>query len=129
MAEFYPIDASRVSPFDALQHSLQKWYGLRPVNMVKHNVAMFGDTLTDIGFDADDSLEIDSTSCALCHHYATPPASNCKNCPLTLTHGVNCWSAPKSPWTLWTKHNDPEPMISFIRAALYRQPENEKEQA
>lgn len=83
--EFYPIPASHYMPWESTcQHSLQKWIGLRPENLQKHNVALRPYQLSNprppvylVDVDIEklkhdkldynwDILEINGSSCALC---------------------------------------------------------------
>jgi len=128
--EFYPVPASKVSSEEAVQHSLRKWEGLRPENLRKHKVSITGGKVTDDeAVNLTESVGIDSTSCALCflHRDDSDYYNPCNACPLMRTHGRPCDKARQSPWSMWVKVKDPEPMISFLREALTQQQENQHE--
>jgi len=114
-AEFYTIDAKNVSEENAVAHSLQKWIGLRPENLNKHEVSFLANNV--IGDDSN-ILDIDGESCALCvHHVHHVVAQNhCKECPLLVYLGKTCDGEPDSPYGYWLDTADPEPMISALSA-------------
>jgi hypothetical protein len=64
-AEFYAVNAGKVDAKDAVSHSLQKWTGLRPENLKKHDVLVDGGSVSD----SDDVLLVDAATCALCYLY------------------------------------------------------------
>ncbi len=86
--EYYPVPADEVSKEDAVKHSLQKWIGLRAENRIRHGVQLYDGELT--GTDTDE-LSIDSSSCALCHHYLREvDDTSCTDCPLAAALGQSC---------------------------------------
>lgn len=105
IAEFYPKKAKETSPEEAVAHSLQKWIGLRQVNMEKHDCDW-----TPIGVDA--------RSCALCHHYFEDEDDDgryCAKCPLAALLGRPCDADGGAPWYAWHTRDDPEPMIAALK--------------
>lgn len=112
-AEFYPVEAISVPEDQAVEHSLQKWYGLRKENLKRHGVRHTGVNITD---DAGKQLAINGHSCALCRHHP-----ECTGCPLVRVHGVPCdedGDMPLSPYVRFIDAGDPEPMIEILELAL-----------
>ena len=130
--EFYPIHADKVPIEEAAQHSLQKWIGLRPENLAKHDVTMSGSEVYNNNFNATNTLELSGQSCALCYHYLLSDlgpyepeepskAHECFNCPLAIVRGgVPCDSARGderySPFA--AKVDTVEPMIFWLEKAV-----------
>ena len=79
MEKYYPIAASELanaSPKECVEHSLLKWQGL--VNAEEYG--LLHDRRQLIAPDNDTLiLDIDVTTCALCHKYY---GDDCLNCPL-----------------------------------------------
>lgn len=114
--EFYPKPAHQVPESEALQHSLQKWIGLRSENLNKHKLKHSLGIITD---SSKEQLFIDSTSCALCSHYLDKDGEDeCPKCPLTLKRGFACDDGDNPPYLSLTCDNDPEPMINLIQLAI-----------
>lgn len=88
-AEFYTPDAATAAkqgPVSAAIHSLNKWRGLLPDNLSKHNLIRVG---PGNYVEKDDSslshgvITLGSDTCALCCHYSRKSASpDCDRCPL-----------------------------------------------
>ena len=140
-AEFYPIEASKVSKKDAIDHSLQKWLGLLPENLAKHRCTMLDQMVIDLDGDRYDppNLYIYSECCALCllHHTDDATTENedgdevlCEACPLYKVRGnVPCDAERsdegESPWHCFTRiaygmklpTYDPKPMIFWLQKA------------
>lgn len=123
--EFYPHRADSAEAHEqAVDHSLQKWTGLRPENLERHGLVQFGSDL----FDVQDSdrlhyrFIIDSETCALCSVYLEKGARiKCKTCPLYKARGgVQC-DDPRgdescSPYRYGVQMAapNPEPMIVWL---------------
>lgn len=97
--EFYPIEATEVEVDDleAVNHSLQKWIGLRKENLQKHEI---NEPLIAIG----------SQSCALCHQYIVKN-DDCIGCPLFRARiYIQCDErTPEeitSPWNSYKKNGE-----------------------
>lgn len=118
-AEYYPVDAKDVSKDDAIAHSLQKFIGLRRENLENHGVELEDNVVCGI--------EINSDSCALCHHYMNTKwvSALCISCPIALDT-KKCSGDDKWPWGQWATKDDPEPMIAVLQKA---QAEQAKERA
>ena len=138
-AKYYPVVASKVSKKNALQHSLQKWLGLLPSVLKKHGlwaadscignvIEIRGDNV-HLGDEGD--LEINWSTCALCHHFAyKSDADNdcCAGCPLNEVLGEPCDSSDDngdSPYWTFVCHNDPKPMIAGLKKAVAKQKKKE----
>lgn len=107
--EFYPIKASEVPEEHAVEHSLQKWIGLRSENLRKHEVFIGYKEIVD----TRNEFCIDGWSCPLCVHYVLVKDS-CDECPLSVHLGAPCDSGDDSPYGHWVDTQDPEPMISAL---------------
>lgn len=105
--EYYPVLVSKVKECNALQHSLQKWIGLRQENLAKHGIK-------------NPPIAVGSGTCALCRHYAT---DGCSQCPLAQSrNGTPCDSATDdeevSPYRAYTREDGPEEMIIALYKAV-----------
>lgn len=125
--EFYPISARDIaSEGDArtiIAHSLQKWRGLTPKNLAKHNIKVNQGVLSD---RSDNWFDVDSSTCSLCQKYYdvwVPSGSKCGACPLyKLRGGVACSVLKKGerydPYYAFIEENRPTPMIRLLKKAL-----------
>jgi hypothetical protein len=127
--EFYPVAARDVpkDPVEATKHSLQKWIGLRPDNLARHDVVLRGHEVREPQFNAPHELNvyISASSCALCVHYYGDEVSDrhCSECPLHQVRGgypcdKRSGREPLDPWSWYSPRQDPEPMISWLEEAL-----------
>lgn len=115
--QFYPVPADKTSKADALAHSIKKWRGLSAVNLKKHGVSrghmipiIYGAADSDSG-----SLDIDSSSCALCRHFYRTRAPNpCAKCPGAIANDISCTAA----YLAFTNAGNPAPMLKWLRKAL-----------
>lgn len=128
--EFYPIPASKVSKSKAIEHSLQKWIGLREKNLEKHNLEHVGLKRIAEWEDITNSFSADNESCALCVFYFDANAK-CDKCPLSkLRKRYPCDEEmddeTDSPYISFIQHKRPEPMIKLLRQALKQQQKEEK---
>lgn len=109
--EFYPVPASKVSKEDALEHSIQKWKGLLPDNLKKHNVAYRGEEILSCDItDIVQSFMFTASSCALCKHWYDGD-SGCPECPLVKA-GHICCEEFGSAWR--DRYNNPARMIAEL---------------
>ena len=142
--EFYPISATdRVAlsndPVTIVEHSLQKWTGLRPENLKKHNM-VFKDGMVQARRGTGAGLYVDDSSCSLCQKYIDHchPSHSCAKCPLYQARGrVPCYETkgrekndpygafryPREREDLWfdfgnNTPRDPEPMIKWLEKTL-----------
>ena len=110
--EFYPILASDVDEQDALQHSLQKWIGLRPENLEKHNVVLFDHTVRDkFQLGGCDFVMIAASSCALCVHYSVR-SEECSKCPL-----INCGRQ----FRVFVLSDNDQPMLDLFESVIKKE--------
>jgi hypothetical protein len=135
-AEFYPIDAIDCPEDQAISHSLQKWLGLLPENLAKHEVQNCKGKVIEAQNVTSDApgVWINADSCALCrHHHADDPEEDefgdeqyCNECPLAITRGGACdhrlmdddqneYLEAESPWHEFNHNRDPQPMIYWLQ--------------
>ena len=136
--EFYKIPAEEVAKENAVEHSLQKWHGLREENLRRHGLRKSGDSAKIyepmiFGQEGEECL-IYSDNCALCHWYAKDEQDEydtCGGCPLVkVRNGLRCdQDAPQedenenvirvdpSPYFTFVEESDPEPMIELLEKA------------
>lgn len=141
-AEFCPIAADAVATdpsatnIDLLEHSLNKWRGLRKANVVKHDGCQNDASLVF----KDGKFVVSGYSCALCARYTAyqNPAmkqdrkQDCEECPLAMIrNGTQCDSQTAheeesnidAPYMAYvypsgSDWGDPEPMIDWLEKAL-----------
>jgi len=115
--EFYPItatSAARKGDTAALDHSIQKWRGLQPDALTRHEVTPM---------DVERAIGIDAESCALCvRHISSESFGDCAGCPLYEARGrVRCDRERSvesvSPWHSWENNGDPAPMLAWLLLA------------
>lgn len=139
--EFYPHKADSAEAHErAIDHSLQKWIGLRHENLEKHGLVQIGCNL----YNLEDAarlrpvFQISADTCSLCSvfydisaAYVGPEDSDeweavpeCRECPLSKVRGgVPCdhpWKfETNSPYGqgTWGYSPDPEPMILWLLKA------------
>ncbi len=142
--EFYPTKASAFLGLEnvdreALEHSLQKWIGLRKENMEKHGVFFQDGSVVEFvagrGYSRP-GVHLGSSTCALCQVHYSHNIQSCGECPLVAVRGVPCderhcsdsessSGLARSPYAafcypLAARDRDPEPMIKLIQLALER---------
>jgi len=125
--EYYPVDAVRCKKKDALEHSLQKWIGLRKTNLKKHKMhESNGDIRSENPID-NEYFVVSGSTCALCHVYLNnlDSISPCKKCPLSIARNdIACDRVSrnrKSTYHRFVNDANPEPMIRLIRKAIKNQ--------
>ncbi len=142
--EFYPTPADSTTPEEAIAHSLQKWIGLRRENLEKHKVKILEYAVVGEGrqhfevIQPKDKVEINSDTCALCHHFHDDEDvlvdeeqdewSHCTRCPLYKARDNRACDQCRgdeddSPWgefghrfNRWGAN--PEPMIYWLEQTL-----------
>jgi len=79
LEEFYPKNANQCTKENALQHSLTKWTGLLPENLLKHLIT-------------EPPIQVNDTTCGLCQVYLDEDAGDhqCAKCPLYKERGESC---------------------------------------
>ena len=125
--EFYsPISKASKNKITAIEHSLQKWKGLLPVNLAKHEMVISANR--DIYDRNNAELEINADSCSLCKYrdsLAYTDGNYCDKCPITIATGDSCDfsnrdypSSERSPWRIWSNSHNPKPMIEVLEKTL-----------
>lgn len=109
IAEFYSVEARTVKAEDALEHSIKKWEGASPENLMKHSVVMDRGTIE--GYDGTVVHDFWTGTCALCVQYYEP---GCDCCPIKPCG---------DDFAELVRNNDPEPMLK----ALYKARMQKKE--
>ena len=122
--ECMPVKAHKctANALVALQHASRKWHGLTREMLKKHDLTVLNSCLKDKN---GDKFSIGPYTCSLCLIYGNCPDQEEMGgfCPLrTIRRGQPCDSQAQgelySPWHIWAKSSDPEPMINLIDAAL-----------
>jgi hypothetical protein len=132
--EFYKgrIKKAARDPLSAVEHSLRKWKGLRAKNIEAHKVKIsYGDVVNPI---TDNSFSIDADSCALCQMCKYDDGYSridCSKCPIVKVTGRVCdgSAATPSPYGVWVKQNDPEPMIKVLKQVRKQLKEEQRVQS
>lgn len=110
-AEFYPIEARECPKEKAVEHSLQKWKGLRKESLEEHELEK-------------SPIKVTGGTCSLCQHYDSSEGvtnedfaigRTCPQCPLQIID-KNC-DEKDSPWDKRLE-DGPEPMIAALEKAL-----------
>lgn len=123
MAEYLPVDAKVAASCDlkAAEHSLQKWSGLLPAALEKHEVKVRIGSYGEMPYiyDPNDGearpLYIDSRNCALCQANTV----SCARCPIVVhSHGIPCYGYPQSPWSAWMNNINPHPMVELLQTTV-----------
>lgn len=120
--EFYPkAPTKRMTELQAIEHSLQKWKGLRKANLKKHGVFQDGANVWENGAFDDwitanrDTFVFDSKSCALCvKHFLNPKESSCEKCPLAALHGGTTCMDMDSVYENSVENENPSSMIESL---------------
>lgn len=105
--EYYTVPAQKVKECNALQHSLQKWIGLRQENLAKHGIKY-------------PPIAVDSGTCALCRHYISV---DCFECPLAQSRNETPCDRTTvdeevSPYRAYRQKDGPEKMIIALQKAI-----------
>lgn len=113
--EFYPVEADETGDMtrkQIVEHSLNKWRGLRPINLSEHRLVKNGQVIEDDKFYR---LVIASESCSLCqHYYQIESGAPCSYCPIVKVSAKTCYKQ----YGHWIKLGDPEPMIELLERTL-----------
>lgn len=109
--EFYPCDAKDAAGSDkeAIEHSLQKWRGMRSKGVKRHGRI---ESTVRIRFQCSDT-------CALCvrHYRSAYSPDPCKGCPL-YESGDGCVDDGITPYDHAVCGANPEPLIEALEVAL-----------
>ena len=113
--------AAKLSPAEAIQHSLTKWRGLRQAVLDAHGLRRSYCDIVDGGDIVDDGVmfPITGASCSLCAKYcdySKDEPESCAKCPLARrgASGTDCFTE----YHRWRDYSDPEPMIALLEKAL-----------
>lgn len=113
--EFYKgrlREAAR-DPLCATEHSLRKWTGLRAEHLKAHGLVVSDGSILNPSTKIE--FGIDSSTCALCvmcmgdNDYVS-----CRHCPILQVTGKRCDGDSQSPYLVWYREGDPEPMIATL---------------
>ncbi len=135
--EFYPVTPHLVEEEDAIDHSLQKFIGLRPENLLKHDVRKNGNTIVYDNYkkkynmpreDYVDSnrnnVIINASSCALCHHHMDKDilVDYCSACPIYGYNKSKGFDEPHEScheeYMYWHEGLGPEKMIQLLENTI-----------
>lgn len=125
---YYPVAAKDCPEEDALEHSIQKWEGLRKEVLQEYGLHVDISGLSvAIADSLGNKLAINDQTCALCHHYEEGDEGvNCFRCPLRAEKVRRLHDPDElADYTLdcareyraWTIVDNPVPMIELLRAA------------
>ena len=118
--EFYPVEAKDCPVEDAIEHSLDKWKGLRRENLEKHGLVQLNSEIGERqGYH---TFNVNSISCALCKHHLDV-LNSCPECSISKIRRMACDRGKDAPWVKFVVENNPEPMIELLEEALRRQRE------
>lgn len=136
--EFYPITAHTCARRDktkALDHSIQKWDGVKPENLERHGVILrVGDLICK---KTSARMIFSARNCALCvvHLRVRKGVSSCNQCPLALSRGgVPCDDVANTgeiwaPYHYFNCQGTPIPMQRALAAAKVWLAEQKKTEA
>ena len=130
--EFYPVPVKDFlgTEYQAVEHSIRKWTGLRQVNLDRHGCKAQFYASYQVGMRrytgvidlAEDFFGIDSDSCALCavHTSSASGYANCSDCILKEITGDGCGLGDneKDGWNIWLETGSPDLMIQNLKIAL-----------
>jgi hypothetical protein len=130
--EFYPIEAGTIATrysrgeatlVDLVEHSLNKWIGLRRHNLEKHDVL----EINPWGY-IDPPILVTASTCSLCQAFYQPfneyDDDPCQKCPLYQARGNIPCDAERDDeelapyYEFFQGDETPEPMISWLRKTL-----------
>lgn len=136
LAKYYPVPVEklpkRITKLELIRHALRKWLGLRKAVLKRYGLmAQDGAVYTCVFFNgiasADEHvLAINGESCGLCMKYCKTPENTCAKCPLYAVlgnrkcdddHDYVSMLSFTGPYIIFTRYNDPEPMINMLRKA------------
>jgi hypothetical protein len=125
---YYPIAAKDCPEEDALEHSIQKWEGLRQGVLQEYGLHRDASGLSlTVADSLGNKLAINDQTCALCYHYTENNEEiDCLRCPLRAEK-VRRRQDPDAfaddtlscdrEYSIWAAISNPIPMIELLRAA------------
>lgn len=124
--KYYPVAAEEIAitkgvgPIKLIQHSLQKWKGLRLSELEKYDLLSAPKWIhCEMTLK---KLSISDESCSLCQKYYSS-RMQCHNCPIYKAMGRECFAEFK----LWVDERDCEPIINLLEETLKFYKENNRE--
>lgn len=126
--EFYPIPAGVIkedaSDEELIQHSLNKWKGLLPENLEKHDGTLKTSSLSDVSHASflECRINLTANTCSLCTKYYD---RDCEGCPLER-QGDKCGQR-NSPYIKATIYGNVPPMVTALEKALSKIKESNDE--
>lgn len=119
--EFYgSMEEAVKSDRTAIEHSLQKWIGLRKENLARHHLVGKGYSGLETESGEAVNFSIDDSTCSLCLRNQDTDTP-CPTCPLKKTLGYTCDAGGDSLFHSWLQNCNPEPMIRALRKTLAQQ--------
>lgn len=115
LKEFYPIPANEAtnSWLEATNHSIQKWKGMLPENLEKHDQYTTNGYVLTVGDSKyQTTLLYGVKTCALCSK-DDANEMNCVPCPLYTLMQESC-TANNSAYDRAARSNNPQPMIDAL---------------
>jgi len=114
-AKYYSVPANAVMKKDALQHDLKFWLGMRKSILSESEIWV--ESVRNIRrlSDGTNHLMINTSASALCFHYYEEEL--CGECPLAKQLEAPCDSYFGAPWQIFTRTQNPNPMILFLKRA------------
>jgi hypothetical protein len=133
---FYPVDASDPSldtTFKKIEHSIEKWCGLKPENLSAHGLKMAGRDIMPRE-DGDDVFNlprfevVSGATCALCEAFYDAKGdgdegnmiTECFDCPL-FKQGNGCEATRNSPYWQSRESGDPSAILKALEEARERE--------
>jgi len=112
---------------------LEKWIGLRPENLEKHGLKFKGKVVIENGKsvfrkvvieNGKSVFRVDGSTCQLCRDNFR----RCYNCPLYQSLGEKyCDDDDDSPYVIFIKTGNPEPMIGALEKIKDKLPKRTEE--
>jgi len=128
LAEFYDPAADMIfepTELKTAEHALKKWIGIRPSNLERHNLAINKVFTIYDKTTFKEILVISWESCALCYWNMNEYMDTiCNTCIIRKISGNECsdfdivegndFIPVDTPWIIWVRTGDPEPMIDLL---------------
>lgn len=116
-------EAAKLSWVGAVEHGLSKWEGFLPENLESHHVSIkvgkYPPYLMISDNGSKSSIAINDGTCALCLKCKNKDgAVDCRKCPIFGLTGSSCDEFKSSPFQIFVKYMNPEPMIGLLRRTL-----------
>ena len=112
-SEFYPTPATDIAKTgtekDIVSHSLVKWQGRSPENLVKHGVTQLGKWIV-YETDSTEAFLIDEETCSLCK----AADDMCESCIFTSRIGKTCYQE----YFIFRQTGNVQPMIDTLSKLL-----------